>query len=293
MRIVRRSGRPPRRSGSLARLVLVIAAVTLVVAVPARAANPSTKPVHVPPPPGLAEFMGGLAQIESGGRYDVRNKVSGAFGKYQIMPFNWPSWAGRYLGSRKAKPTPANQERVAAGRLSELYLGLGSWDRTAYWWLTGKHGPRETWSKYASHYVDGVMLGYRVRSATPPPGGSKRLDDAGGIVRYAGDWKVARYRRYLDGAVHYAKAPGAAVGIRFVGRGIRIVGPKGPTRGRVAVYLDGRKVGVVELRTRAFHARATLVSLSWAKRGEHWVELRVVKTPGHRVVAVDSVTIRG
>ena len=193
--------------------------------------------------------MGGLAQIESGGRYDVRNARSGAFGKYQIMPFNWPAWAGRYLGNRKAHPTPSNQERVAAGKLADLYRWLGgSWDRTAYWWLTGRHGPPETWSPFASHYVDGVMVGFRMRRATPPPGGTRKLDDGGGIVRYAGAWKSARYRAYFAGGVHYATAPGAAVGIRFTGRGIRIVGPEGPTRGRVAVYVDGRRIGVVSLR---------------------------------------------
>jgi hypothetical protein len=284
---------PPRPHrpvpGRPARLLLVVVAITLGMAVPVRAANPVAKP-H---PPGLAEFMGGLAEIESGGRYDARNRSSGAFGKYQIMPFNWPAWAKIYLGRRNARQTPANQERVAAGRLSDLYRSLGRWDRTAYWWLTGKRGPRETWSRYASHYVDGVMVGFRKRSATPAPGGTRHLDDAGGIVRYAGAWKTARHRAYLGGSAHYATTTGAAVGVRFVGRGIRIVGPKGPTRGRVAIYIDGRRVGTADLRARTFHARATLVSIQWARRGEHWVELRVLRTPGRPVVAVDRVTIRG
>ena len=67
----------------------------------------------------------------------ARNKTSGAYGKYQIMPSNWPSWAQRYLGDSKAKPTPANQEKVAARQVQTLYKGLHSWRRVAYWWLTG------------------------------------------------------------------------------------------------------------------------------------------------------------
>ncbi len=293
MPVVRRPRRPLSRFRRTAPVLLVVCVITLGIAIPVHAANPAPKPLHVPRPPGLAEFMGGLAEIESGGNYAARNRSSGAFGKYQIMPFNWPAWAQRYLGKRSAKPTPANQDRVAAGKLSELYRGLGSWDRTAYWWLTGKRGPQTTWSKYAAHYVDGVMVGYRKRSATPPVGGTRRLDDAGGIVRYAGAWKTARYRGYLDGSVHWAKTPGAAVGVRFVGRGIRIVGPKGPTRGRVAIYVDGRRVGVADLRSRSFRARAVLVSIDWKRRGEHWVELRVLRAPGRQVVAIDSVRIRG
>ena len=35
------------------------------------------------------------------------------------------------------KPTPANQEIVAAAKFRALYARLGSWRRVAYWWLTG------------------------------------------------------------------------------------------------------------------------------------------------------------
>jgi hypothetical protein len=45
--------------------------------------------------PRLGEFMWGLAGEESGWQYYIRNPYSGAFGKYQIMPANWNSWAGR------------------------------------------------------------------------------------------------------------------------------------------------------------------------------------------------------
>ena len=35
------------------------------------------------------------------------------------MPSNWPSWAARYLGNASARQTPANQENVAAGKLTQ------------------------------------------------------------------------------------------------------------------------------------------------------------------------------
>ena len=295
MPIVRRPSRPSsRRVRPLVRLLvrlLVVVAVVLGPAVPALAADPAPKPQ--PTPRGLTEFMGSLAQVESGGRYDARNPDSGAYGRYQIMPFNWPAWARRYLGRTKAPTTPLNQERVAAGRLTDLYLAYGAWDRTAYWWLTGKQGPRETWSRYALHYVHNVMAGYRMRRATPPPGGVRRLPDDGGTVRYAGAWRKARHPAYFGGDVHYTTAPGAAVGVRFVGRSIRIVGPRGPTRGRVAVYVDGRRMAVVDLHARTFQPRSVLAQVTWSRRGEHWVELRVVRTPGRPYVAIDRVVIRG
>jgi hypothetical protein len=267
-------------------IVLGLAAAPAVT--PARAGAPAKAPA----PPGLREFMGGLAQVESGGRYRARNPVSGAYGKYQIMPFNWPAWSKRYLG-RRAAPTPENQERVAAGRLSDLYRAYGSWDRTAYWWLTGKKGPPETWSASATRYVNNVLFGYRLRRNSPVPGGVLRIDDAADSVRYAGAWKTAHHRAYVGGQVHFATAPGAAVGLRFVGRSIRIEGPTGPTRGRAAVYVDGRRTGTVDLRASRFQPRRGLLTIRWAERGEHWVELRVLSRHGTRVVAIDRIVIRG
>ena len=59
--------------------------------------------VGLAPRPGIAadppdrdeqlRFMWAMAGQESGWDYYARNSASGAFGKYQIMPFNWPVWA--------------------------------------------------------------------------------------------------------------------------------------------------------------------------------------------------------
>ena len=48
---------------------------------------------------------------------------------------------------RQADQTPWNQEKVAYGRLRDLYRTLKSWDRVAYWWLTGcNERRRKRWS---------------------------------------------------------------------------------------------------------------------------------------------------
>ena len=54
----------------------------------------------------LDSFMRALAGQESGGSYEAVNRDSGAYGKYQIMPANWPSW------SREAG-LPANAPQTA------------------------------------------------------------------------------------------------------------------------------------------------------------------------------------
>lgn len=113
-------------------------------------------------------FMWAMAGQESGWDYFARNGSSGAFGKYQIMPFNWPVWAAAYLGDARADQTPYNQEKVAYGKLRDLYGWLGSWKRVAYWWLTGRTDRNEKrWSSYAKGYVTNIM---RLRKRAPASG---------------------------------------------------------------------------------------------------------------------------
>ena len=115
----------------------------------------------------IGQFMTGLACVESSGRYEARNMRSGAYGKYQIMPRNWPAWAARYMNDRWALPTPRNQEWVARGRIQELYDLRQSWRRVAYWWLTGDGEPDERlWTTHAFKYVEKVM-GVALRAASP------------------------------------------------------------------------------------------------------------------------------
>jgi hypothetical protein len=138
-------------------------------------------------------FMWAMAGQESGWDYYARNAASGAFGKYQIMPFNWPAWARTYLGDARAEPTPWNQEQVAFGKISDLYRWLGSWKRVAYWWLTGSREPRERrWSAYARGYVRNIM---RLRSRAPRDGGSMPRRTSSRADR--GDWRRSASRQRL------------------------------------------------------------------------------------------------
>jgi hypothetical protein len=142
----------------LAPLCFAVLAVALaipalgVVGAPPRASAAENEP------PRLAEFLWGLAGQESGWRYGVENSSSGAYGKYQIMPFNWPNWARDFIGDPHAPRSATNQEIVAAGKVSGLHRWLGGYQRVAYWWLSGLSDPdRSNWSSYARNYVSNVM----------------------------------------------------------------------------------------------------------------------------------------
>jgi hypothetical protein len=140
---------------------------------------------HEPTRREQAAFMWAMAGQESGWDYYARNRSSGAFGKYQIMPANWPAWAGQYLGDRRADQTPWNQEQVAAGKLRDLYGWLGSWKRVAYWWLTGSDERREKrWSAYARGYVENIM---HLRRRAPADAGELPARTSSRAER--GDWR--------------------------------------------------------------------------------------------------------
>lgn len=260
-------------------------------------------------PPGLGKFMNAIARVESGGRYDARNKTSGAYGKYQIMPSNWPAWARTYLGNANAKPTPANQEKVAAGKFRGLYKWLGSWRRVAYWWLTGSS--RTTgWSPMARAYVNKVMRYYLTASpkmpkATGPGVGTKpkpkakpkptvalhRYSEKSARISYAGTWKSARHDGYAGDAVRYATRAGSTATLTFTGKSVTWYGPVGPTRGKARVSIDGKLVKTVDLHRSGFIAHAAVFSKTLAK-GAHTLKIEVLGTARHPMVALDEFVVR-
>jgi hypothetical protein len=147
-------------------------------------------------PPGLSAFMYAVGKVESGGNYRARNRTSGAYGKYQIMPSNWPAWAQAYLGDRNARQTPRNQETVAAGKFTSLYRSLGTWRRVAYWWLTGSKRTGG-WSPYARRYVNKVMALYAKRGGVDNVASTaKHYSERSAAVAYEGTWKTASHAAY-------------------------------------------------------------------------------------------------
>lgn len=248
-----------------------------------------TTAVAAKAPPGLSRFMDAIGQVESGGSYTAKNPTSGAYGKYQIMPSNWPAWAKQYLGSSTAKQTPANQEKVAAGKMTSLYGWLGKWHRVAYWWLTGS-SKTSGWSAYATRYVEKVMKLYHagVGGDTTAAVTGRTLNERSAAIDYTGSWRRATHGGYGGGSVAYATAKGASATLTFTGTSVIWSGPMGPTRGKAKIYVDGVYRKTVDLRRSSFDARARLFRAAWSKSGEHTLKIVVVGTSGRPMVAIDD-----
>ena len=154
--------------------------------------------------------MWGLAGQESGWNYYARNPHSGAFGRYQIMPANWNSWARRYLGRGWRDQSPLNQELVARAKIGALYGWLGDWNRVAYWWLTGNtETDRSSWSTVGKRYVRNVMS---LMSRAPRKAASLPSDPAAttGLPVNPGDWRITIKPAKIRSVISY--------GFRRIGR---------------------------------------------------------------------------
>lgn len=253
-------------------------------------------------PPGLGRFMNAIGSVESGGRYTARNASSGAYGKYQILPSNWPAWARRFLGNAHAPQTPRNQERVARAKFIELYRSVHAWRRVAYWWLTGS-GQRTGWSPMARSYVARVMARYRTASTTVPTGAGSsgstgshpsttlRLSERSSTIHYVGTWRPAAHAGYTGDHVAYATRAGATATVTFTGRSITWYGPLGPTRGQARVIVDGVAIRTVDLERPSFTAHAALFTTRWSIAGRHTLTIEVLGTARHPMVAIDEFVV--
>lgn len=273
------------RSGRQMAVLVAALAVILIVDVAGPATTLATDP------PQLDRFMKAVGQVESHGDHTARNAASGAYGRYQIMPDNWRPWAQRYLGDAEAKPTPANQERVARAKMTSLYRWLGSWRRVSYWWLTGS-SRTSAWSEAASHYVARVMAAFGGSDEDEPERDlARHYSERSSTITYAGSWLAASYRGYAGGSVRYATSPGDTAAIAFTGSRIAWYGPVGPTRGKARIIVDGVARKTIDLARSSFGPRALLYSQSWKTVGRHDLVIEVVATRGHKLVAIDELVV--
>jgi Transglycosylase-like domain len=284
----------PEPLGRRRAVVAALVATTILIAIVPAAINAAE------PPPGLDRFMYAIGQVESGGRYDARNATTGAYGKYQIMPSNWRAWAQLYIGDANAKPTPTNQERVARAKFTALWKWLKDWRVVAHWWLTGSSDPNSAhWSPYSRRYVSNVMAimsragdsGLASEPGPPIQPISQAFQESNRRIGYSGPWSMARHTQYVGGAARYATARGATATLVFRGSAVSWVGPKGPTRGRAEVTIDGKVVRTVDLYASTFSARRTVFTARVAPGVPHTLTIRVLGTTGRPNVSIDELRV--
>jgi hypothetical protein len=130
-------------------------------------------------------------------------------------------------------------------------------------------------------------------SPTPAPARVTRsYSEHSGAIRYRGSWGGAASSRYKGGKVAWSKTPGATATFTFTGSSVSWIGPKGPTRGRALVLVDGRAVARVDMWRSTFAPRAVLFKRSFGTSGPHTLTIKVLPMPSHPYVAIDELVVR-
>jgi GH25 family lysozyme M1 (1,4-beta-N-acetylmuramidase) len=117
---------------------------------------------------------------------------------------------------------------------------------------------------------------------------SQLFQQGSASVVYTGRWRTVLSSRASGGSARYATAAAASATFRFTGSSVAWVATTGPTRGSARIYLDGRYIKTISLRTSTGHSRAVVFARNWGVNGTHTLRIVIVGTAGHPRVDVDA-----
>jgi hypothetical protein len=112
-----------------------------------------------------------------------------------------------------------------------------------------------------------------------------------GVAARSGPWQALRNPAHLGGTALLSTTPGATIGWRFVGRSASLVMSRTPSSGRVTVYLDGDRIGSLDLGAATTAHRQAVFARNWGVLGTHTVKLVVEGTPGRPGVLADGLVV--
>lgn len=142
-------------------------------------------------PYSLEQLQNAFGYVESSNRYDAigpeTRRGDNAYGRYQVMDFNVPSWSEQYYGQRLTPQefltNPQAQDAVFYGRMGEYYSqGQGAPEdrvrNAASLWFTGQPYSAETANR-SDGFINNQEYGNRILRAlgSAPQGASEMTMD--------------------------------------------------------------------------------------------------------------------
>ncbi len=106
----------------------------------------------------------------------------------------------------------------------------------------------------------------------------KLIGERSSAVAYSGRFKAAALAGAAGGAVRYTGKAGRSASIKVTARGVAFVSTRGPARGKVQVWLDGRKVATVDLYASSKHPARIVWSRTWGATETHRIRIVVTGT---------------
>ncbi|MEW6225931.1 MAG: S8 family serine peptidase [Chloroflexota bacterium] len=150
-------------------------------------------------------------------------------------------------------------------------------------------------------FVIGHQYALRVRAmdtagnwsdwATAAPFTASIIQDSSSALARGGTWTRYVHSQMSGGSTRYATRKGYWIGRTFTGRGVAVVVPKSPIRGKAQVWIDGKLVKTVDTYRRTFAPRRVVFSYTWEASGTHTVKVVVLGTSGRPRVDFDALVI--
>jgi hypothetical protein len=117
------------------------------------------------------------------------------------------------------------------------------------------------------------------------------VQESSAAVQRSAGWLGYASSYALGGKATSATRAGTWMRHSFTGRGIALVGPKGPGRGRAEIRLDGVLVSTVETRAATAGSRWLLYAAAVDPAVPHTIEVRLLGTAGRPRVDVDAFLV--
>lgn len=115
--------------------------------------------------------------------------------------------------------------------------------------------------------------------------------EGSGAVARTGAWSRYVNKSMSGGATRYARAKGAAASLTFSGRGIAVVMPYGPGRGRAQIWVDGVLASTVDTYRSTLAYRRIVYSKTWPSTATHVITVVVLGTSGRPRVDLDAFLV--
>jgi hypothetical protein len=112
-------------------------------------------------------------------------------------------------------------------------------------------------------------------------------------LKWTGTWSRLASSSFWGGAERTSTRAGSTVKLTFTGRRVALVARQGPKLGAFAVYVNGSRVGTVDLGAPTTHAQQVVWSQAWATSASRTLTLKVLSVPNRTRGDVDAIVVGG
>jgi hypothetical protein len=120
---------------------------------------------------------------------------------------------------------------------------------------------------------------------------SRVVQDNSSTLSRTGSWG-RYYNKYMSGGqTRYGRTAGTSAALTFTGRGIAVVMPYGPGRGKAQIWVDGTLAGTVDTYRSSLAARRIVFTRTWATKAKHVVKVVILGTAGRPRVDLDAFLV--